>query len=373
MKILAFVMGLLFLPIIILQAQNVEDHSAYIELQAQGSGGTIGMGKTAELAKFRLSNRSGKNISLNRLTLRNYGTADLDESFENYVVKNNNRVISTAVQVDRNNVTFSFEKGLIARGEALQLSVVARLIYAPSRQTVKLGIRRQEDVQASIIGLDYFSLECRECESIKGQEKNLRAGGLNIRNTSPYASARFYGSSRSTSSYNPNDSSLIRKNTNTNSTSSLYSPIRLGRQPYSPGSKDIQFFSTDLNSKVSTQVEGVFLSIGSGSNASDKNKDGKANQIEDFSASFSDFNLYVNNQQVDSTDAFVSFNGRVGLLFDSTFEIPPQSNLVLTGRITQNAVNGDRVRFSLNRTGLIHPTYTFSGDTPNYAVNNGGY
>jgi len=94
---------------------------------------------------------------------------------------------------------------------------------------------------------------------------------------------------------------------------------------------------------------------------SDKNGDGKTD-LKDFSQSFNNFNLFVNNERVDSTDQFESYNGGSGLLFDSSFEIPPNSQILLTGRISNGAVNGDKVKFSLSRSGLIDPTYSYSGD-----------
>jgi len=354
MRYLLFVLAIIVAPLT-LQAQTTLG-GAYVELQAQGSGGTIRMGETAQLAKYRLSNRSGKNITVNRLKLRNYGTADLSESFENFVITDNNQTISAAFQADRNNVTFTFDNVVIARGEALQLSVEARLIYAQSGETVELGIRREEDLNTSIIGLDYFSLECRECESVIAQPKTLKAGGIYIRSTSPYASYRYYGSS-ARSVYTPS----LRPRVNTISATNRYYYRPSGNQTYSPGSKDINFFSTYLNSKVDTQVEGLFLSIASGSQVSDKNGDGKTD-LKDFSQSFNNFNLFVNNERVDSTDQFESYNGGSGLLFDSSFEIPPNSQILLTGRISNGAVNGDKVKFSLSRSGLIDPTYSYSGD-----------
>ncbi len=373
MKYFLLVLGFCLAPLS-LQAQS-EDNGAYIELQVQGSGGTIRMGETAEVARFRLSNRSGKNITLNRITFRNYGTADLDESFENFVVQNNGATISQAVQVSRNDLTFTFSDVLIDRGDSLVLSVVGRLIYAQSGETVELGIKREEDVLASILGLDYFSLECRDCEGLKGKSKTLRAGGIYLRSTSPYAAYRYYGSARRSSS-----SSYLRPTTTTSSTStntaasvtSRYYYRPAGSQSYSPGSKDIRFFSTYINSKTDSAVEGLFLNIGSGSQASDKNENGVNNELEDFSASFSDFNLYVNNDRVDSTNDFTEYNGQPGLFFNSSFEIPANAQILLTGRITNQAVNGDKVKFALHSSGLIDPVYLYNGASVEPASINGG-
>jgi len=373
MKFFYLALGLLFLPFSSVTAQSVSGSlgGAYIELQAQGSGGTIRMGETAEVARFRLSNRSGKAITLNSVSFRNYGTADLDDSFEDFNIQNNGMILTSEAMVTRNTVSFSLNDVFIDRGDSLVLSVVGRLIYAQSGETIELGIRRQEDVQASMVGLDYFNLECRGCEDIRGKEKTLRAGGIYISSRSAIPAARNYRSSRSmTSSYSSR--SYQRPTLRSTSDTSRYYYRPAGSQSYSPGSNDISFFSTYINSKVDTQVEGLFLELGSGSNASDKNSNGQANDLEDFSDSFSNFNLYVNLDRVDSADEFVTRNGKVGLEFDSTFEIPANAQILLTGRISNQAVNGDKIRFSLGRDGLIDPVYLYNGNSVNTSNINGG-
>lgn len=354
-------------------AQDISGFEAdFIELQTQGSGGTIGMGETAEIARFRLSNRADKAIALNRIRFRNYGTADLDESFENFQVQTNlGQRLPTQALADRNYVTFTFKEVFVDRGDSVVLSIVARLIYAQSGETVELGIRREEDVQTSMVGLDYFSLECRACEGQKAPEKRLRAGGIYIRSTSPYWSSTYRGSARRVSAASYYNRSYRPSSRNRSATSRFYYRPA-GRQTYAPGSQDIQFFSTYINSKVDTQVEGLFLEIASGSLATDKNGNNRDNELEDFSESFSDFSLWVNNRRVDSSDDFVSRNGQPGLLFNSTFEIPANAQLMLTGRISNQAVNGDKVRFTLGREGLIDPIYLYSGDSVQSNRINGG-
>lgn len=372
MKIFYFALSLLFLPLSAVSAQTILDNAgAYIEIQAQGSGGTIRMGQTGELGKFRLSNRSGKNIILNRLKLRNYGSAKFSEAFENLTVQNNGQIITSNVIAGRNDLTFQFDEALIGRGDSLVLSVVGRLIYAQSGDTVELGIRRDEDVSASILGLDYFSLECRDCASVRTNVKQLRPGGIYIRSTSPYRSARYYGSSRRTYASTYRTPTALPTSTSPSSTSRYYYRPS-GNQTYSPGSKDIRFFNTYINSKVGTHVEGLFLGLGSGSTASDKNGNGQSNDSEDFSASFSDFNLYVNLNQVDSTNEFVIRNEKVGLEFDSSFDIPANAQILLTGRISNQAINGDKIKFSLSKNGLIDPVYLYNGDSVNQSSINGG-
>jgi hypothetical protein len=371
MQYIFTLLALLTLPFLT-QAQSVSTlDTAYIELQGQGSGGTIRMGETSEVGRFRLSNRSGKAIVLNRISFRNYGTADLDESFENFMIQNNGVTLTDTALVTRNTVSFTFRDILIDRGDSLVLSVAGRLIYAQSGETIELGIRRQEDVDTSMLGLDYFSLECRDCEGIRGKEKTLRAGGIYIRSTSPFQSARNFRSSRRTTASFFNRS-YQRPSLRSTSLTSRYYYRPAGNQSYSPGSRDIRFFSTFINSKIDAQVEGLFLSLANGSEASDKNNNGVSNELDDFSDSFSDFNLFVNNQRVDSTNDFMTENGKAGLLFNSTFDIPANAQILLTGRISSQAVTGDRVKFSLDKNGLRDPVYLYNQRSVNTSNINGG-
>lgn len=336
-----FLIGLLLLPFSVLAQYD----AGYIEIQTQGSAGSFKMGQTAELGRFRLSNRTGKTINLNGLRLRNYGSAKLSDSFENIRIENNDYSIGTAVFTDRKSVQFRFDNIEIGRGDSLVLSVVGRLIYAKAGQTVKLGIQYEEDVKASLKGVNYFSLECRSCRGQRAKTQILRGGGIYVNPYSPYQGYRYYGSRRA-----PNDISR-------------YYRTPISNKSYSQGTKGITFFTTYLNSKSPFRVDGVFLNIANGSIVSDKNGNGIMNELEDFNQTFSDFTLYVNGQREDSSNEFSVYQGRVGLWFNNRLDLPANSQLILSGRIENSATTGDKVKFSLDKTGLIDPVYIYNGDS----------
>lgn len=329
--------------------------AGYVELQTQGSDGTIRMGETAEIAKFRLTNRTGKNITLDGLRLRNYGSAKISDSFENLRVENLGYTIGTATFTDRKAVQFRFENIVINRGDSLVLSVVGRLIYAKSGQTVKMGIQYQEDVDTSLVGIDYFNLECRDCRGLRAKTKTLRGGGIYVSRPSGHTGYRYYGSRRT-----PADISRS------------YYRAPVGRKTYSQGSKGISFFSTYLNSKSPFRVDGLFLNVANGTQVSDKNGNGRTNDIEDLEETFSDFTLYINGQREDSTDNFAFRNGQLGLFFNNTMDVPAGSQILLTGRITNQGVTGDKIKFSLGKTGLIDPVYLYNGRNIDSGNINGG-
>jgi|GEM_PF-5082350 len=227
------------------------------------------------------------------------------------------------------------------------------------------------DIRASIVGLDNFSVECRDCEDVRSRSKRLRAGGIYLNSRSAYRSSRYYGS-------NSYYTSLRNRNYNTNrstsrrNTSRNYYRSPIGRQTFSQGAKGITFFSTYLNSKSPFRVDGIFLSVAGGTQVSDKNNNRQSNDIEDLEETFSDFTLYVNGQREDSTDSFTRRNGQTGLLFNTTMDIPAGSQVLLTGRITNNGVTGDKIKFSLGRNGLIDPVYLYNGRNIDLGNINGG-
>jgi len=351
-NLLLVALGLLLLPSLTF-AQSF--NAGHITVQAQGSGGTIRIGETAELARLRVSNRTGQNITLNTLKLRNYGTARLDESFENLHVNQQNITVGRSVRVDSKAVYLKLEDVRIGRGDNVVLSVQGRSIFARSGRTVELGIQREEDVNATVDSAPFFGIECRDCEDVRARSKQLRAGGIYLNRRSPYRASRFYGSRRSLSD-----------------PARYYTRRNVGNQTFAQGAKGITFFSTFLNSRTDVAVDGLFLAIASGSQVSDKDGNGQTNNLDDFSDAFSDFTLFVNGRSVDSTNDFINYRGQSGLLFDSSFDIPANSQLLLTGRVTNNAVTGDRVKFNLGRTGLLDPVYLHNGDSVSPSNINGG-
>lgn len=354
------VLGLfVFLPSSQAQSTVSGFNPGSITIESQGSEGTIRMGSTAPLARFRLSNRTGQNLQLESLRLRNYGTARLSESFENLVITNNGQIVGRAVNVDRQYANFRFENLLVGRGDSLSLAVEGRLIYARTGRTVRLGIQYEEDVKAVLPSSPYFGVPCEDCRGTRFKTQRLRPGAVTINRGNFRTASRFRGSRRS--SYSTSSADRAR-----------YYRTPVSNRTYSQGSKGITFFSSYLNSKSDFRVEGVFLAIGSGSQVSDKNSNGVPNELADFDDTFSNFTLYVNGRQEGSTSGFEVYRGQTGLLFDDTIDVPGNAQLLVSGRITNSAVNGDKVKFSLGRDGLIDPVYLHSGQSVNLGNINGG-
>ncbi len=360
------------------------------------------MGQYAEFGKFRLENEGKKDLRLNYLKLKNYGTADLDESIENPALYQNGVMISSRAYMDRKDLILIIDDHLIRRGDSQIFSVKGQLIYAKNGEKIQLGIKNKEDIKARE-PYSNFNAECISCEDTRLKTYTLSAGGLYLRNNQyQRASVRYYDSQRSyqptpTRSYanlyqrpqtqNVISNSYYRPAYNSYRTpyfSSQSSPYQRSRNyynsrassvrtnypdytrynnyrtnrivntqdTYSPGSKDVVFYTGNLNNRTPMEVEGLFFHLKPGSTAQNG-----------FDDSFEDFKLYVNGRYESSASRFETRNGQTGLYFDGPIEIYGGVSLQVTGRVSRNAKTGDRLKLQLNNTGIIDPEYINSGDS----------
>ena len=360
--------GLLLLPFSLF-AQSVTDFDVgVLEITPLGSGNEIHMGRTAEIGRFRLTNRSRKSLLVRQINFRNYGSANMDESFQDLSLYVAGERVSSDAYTDRRNITFVLPEFWIFQGDSAIFSIEGQLIYAKNGKTVQLGIRYKEDIQAEIANTGGFSVRCENCRGTRLKSYELRPGGIYLRSNNYRPAYRYYNSRRRSTA--PRYSNYRVSNyTNRRPRINYYRPPS-GNQTYNAGSKGVTFFSSYFNAKTGFEVEGIFLEVASGSQVTDKNGNGVTNEAEDFSEVFSDFKLYLNGQLLDSTNDFEVYNGRLGLFFNATTQIWPNTQLLLQGRIKNNGVNGDKVKFRLNGNGLIDPVYLHSYQTvPSQNIN----
>jgi len=288
-----------------------------VSFEPSGSESTIRMGRYEEIGKFRLVNGS-KNLQLRSIRFRNYGDSNLAESFDNFSIQQNGQEILTRASVDGDYLTIWFDNYFLRGGDSAMVSVRARLIYAQRNDTVQLGIQREEDFSASVVGTE-FGARLTGFSDAKLKEHTLSPGGL------------------------------------TSSVQSIYSRYRASRANYSPtyraadvylaGSRDVLFLSRIFTQKNDFSVDGAFFPINNGSFVSDKNSNGIDNEISDLEATFDSFQLFVDGAEIDSTNNFTSRGGRLGLEFDTNFDIFSQTHIQIYGRITNEAVSGDKLKF----------------------------
>jgi hypothetical protein len=289
-----------------------------VNFQSSGSESTIMMGRYAEIGKFRLFN-DDKNSQLRTIRFRNYGDSDLEESFDSFSIQQNGREVASQIFVNGDYLTIQFEDYFLGKGDSVMLSVRARLIYAQRNDSVQLGIKNAEDFVADVVGTEFNAL-LTGFKNVRLKKHILKAGGIMSGTQSNYRNYR-------------------------NSRNSTYSPTYRAADVYAPGSRDVLFLSQLFTQKNNFSVDGGFFPINSGSNISDKNNNGIDNEISDLELTFNSFQLFVDNMEIDSTNDFTFRNGRIGLEFDTNFDVLSQTHVQIFGRITNKAITGDKLKF----------------------------
>ncbi len=357
-----FLLGLLGFFWANVQAYSVSE----IAITPLGSTSLISVGQTSEIARFRFTNEGRKYLSLERIDFKNYGTLNLKESFSSIEVYNNHNLVGHSARIDRKTVTILFDETLIGPGDSLILTIKGNLQYARYNKTIQLGIRDPEDVLAKEMTTGMYA-ECEDCDNVKMKVYRTKAGSISISGGSYYRPSRYYGSRNyrySSSRYTP---SYTTKN--------QYSSINSNylQRSYNPGAKGVVFLSTSLRSKVDIAVDGMFVSLSGNAKAKDKNSNSIDNEVLDFEETFRDFRLYINGYEVDSTNNFDHKNGETGLLFDSSFEIPANAQIVVSGRINSQADDGDSLILKIGSQSLISPEYLQSGNSISSSNIHGGF
>lgn len=303
-----------------------------VQFQVSGSSGNIRMGRVGEIGKFRLVNKGSKEVQLQSIRFRNYGNSNLEKSFDTFLLQNNGQEIQIQTFVEGDYITLQFENFFLGGGDSVLFSLRARLIYAQGNESVQLGIQRAEDFVASVKGTD-FGARLTGFEGVQLQEHTLSPGGiLSSVRQSIRSTYRNYRRSRT----------------------SMVSPLPV-LDVSIPGARDVVFLSTFFTQKNSFSVEGVFIPLKSGTDVSDKDDNGIDNEISDIEQTYNSFQLFIDDHEVDSTNNFTSYDGQIGLMFDTNFDIEPQSQMRIVGRITYQALSGDKLAFDKSHIEFFSP------------------
>ncbi len=180
-------------------------------------------------------------------------------------------------------------------------------ISNPSRKNVKIKSIKSKKLKKHELGIGDLNFI-----SAYKKQKNYNYKKNN--------SARYYYNSRKNNNY------VSRKIT----------------EDYNPGSKDVVFLNRYFSSKYDFYAEGLFIPV--------RNNNLSKNNLEN---SFKNFRLLLNNKEIDSTNNFTTQNGRLGLLFDSSFQAGKNDNFKILGRVTHQAQNGDSLDLDYNRINII--------------------
>ena len=309
--------------------------TASVSLRPLGSDTFVKVGYETEIGKFQLRNTSDRKLFLQNITWYNYGRGSLEERFENLHVTINGRDTDVQTSAQGRYLTLHFPYGVeIGRGDTVLVRMLGQVAYARRGDTVQLGIRQETDLD--IIEVSSGFAVNHDARAQRLAVLRLNPGDIRVSNSS-YRAQNLANTNR-----------IYRRATRTES--------------YNPGSRDVVFLNQYLNTNRHIVTEGVFLPIKSNTSVTDHNGNG-ALDIEDLEISFDDFRLYVNGALQDSTNGFSVQNGTVGLLFDSGFDIlSPYVQVLVTGRVTNDAQEGDRIAFTLDVRNLIDPVYADTGE-----------
>lgn len=314
-----------------------------IQLESASPARTVSLrvGRTLELAKIRLENSSRKNLRLESIVLRNYGSVDLEESLSDTIVTISGKNIPVEVYPNKKDVRIIFPEGFeIWGGHSPVLRIQSTLAYARSNDTLQLGIRRQDDVRIRDVSSGFYVPVLFE-EGLKFTDYDLTPGALYATRSSM---GRYYGSR----SYSPSDlsSALYSRNlySSRNNTSSRL--LETSRDQYAPGARDITFLNRSVASARDFYVSGIFFPI-DGSQSS-----------EDLERAFDTFKLYIDDSYEDQTSRFTTIDGSLGILFDHDFDFTAGShNIKVVGNVSRLAQNGDRIRFLYSKDSFLNVEY----------------
>lgn len=314
-----------------------------VELESASPNRTVSLrvGRTLELAKIRFENSGRKNLLLESIVLRNYGSVDLDESLSDTIVTLSGKNIPVEVYPNKKDVRIVFPEGFeIWGGRSPVLRIQSTLAYARSNDTLQLGIRRQEDVRIRDVSSGFYVPVVFE-EGIKFTNYDLTSGSLYAPRNS---SVRYYGSRSSSPS--ALSSSLYSRNLYSSRNNTSVRLLETSRDQYAPGARDIVFLNRSVASARDFYVSGIFFPI-DGSQSS-----------EDLERAFGTFKLYIDDLYEEQTSRFEWVNGRLGILFDRDFDFMAGShNIKVVGNVSRLAQNGDRIRFLYSKDSFLNVEY----------------
>ena len=166
------------------QAISVSSYQAsQVVISSKGSDGTLQMGQRNNVAQFRIQNRGDKSLALEYLELKNYGNADLTESFDTWEMIINSQTIPAWTWSDQRSIAIMLpEPVIIGRGDSIIVQVQAQLILARNNKTVQLGLRRADDIDLREIHTNVYAEVLSE-DNTKFTEHQLRPGGIYFRRT----------------------------------------------------------------------------------------------------------------------------------------------------------------------------------------------
>ena len=314
---------------------NISSISSYsvptLQFSPYPGAGTISVGRTNRVARFRLENDGRQDVWLNRIRLKNAGNADLDDMFRSLELRNNaGGVVAYSTHIDRDYVTFDLDGYPIEEKDSEVFAIWGTPLYGRQGQTISLVLDEPEDIDATVRNTAPRSTSISRTTSNPRYSYNYRAGGST-------------SSGGSLGSYTIDRGNLTVKSQNSNYGYNLWN------RDYNPGSRDITFLSQYVSHKSPYRLDTVRAVVASGSTVGDRDGNGQSDQTNDYEEAFDDFRLYINGQYEDNASGFETSNGKTYIEFRTSHVVNGSDQFVITGRATNNAGNGDKLRLRLDK------------------------
>ena len=290
-----------------------------VDYQDFSSGGSITYGTDNRIGKFRLSNKSRQSVYLEEIKLKNVGTANLRDTFTRVRLEDGRgRRITSSGEIDRKYVTFDMEDYELEGRD----SEVFHIWAVPSAFERGKTIRLVLDDESDLISTSRNSyVRTNRNSPDMDQESRDRSGD---RNQVIHTGSNFQSTKTGTSS-------------------------NLWNRDYSPNSRDVTLLSQRLYHKAPVRLDRIRALVGNGSTVSDKNGDGWKDHIDDYDATFDEFRLYINGEFVDEQNRFDTKDELLFVEFDADYDLDREAIIVVTGRVTNKAQTGDRLKLTLHK------------------------
>ncbi|MCK5460727.1 S-layer homology domain-containing protein [Candidatus Gracilibacteria bacterium] len=336
------------------EMEVAEYEVSQIKFSRLGSDTTVDVGDNfIEIGKFRMLNASNtnKDVELRALTLKNDGTAEIEDNLENVALYISGEQVSAETIIDGDYVTFRLDNGvtggyIIEDGDSRIFSIRADIVSAEKNDTINFKIDNFEDVVGVEIGTAFGV-------------KALSADALGL----DFASGTTTTNATVCTDKNAEDGCARLKAYTIDSGDLNISrdPASLGNQEYAPGSNDIVFLTARLVVDQPLIVDGVRIDVASNVGIIL----GTAGADHELGTTFDNFRLFLNDNLIDSENTFANIATAVNdgyLNFNTTFEIAGTSILKVVGNLRDGAKTGDSIKLEIINAAFASPEYISTGD-----------
>ncbi|HEY5714629.1 MAG TPA: hypothetical protein VIT68_04745 [Candidatus Gracilibacteria bacterium] len=287
-----------------------------LDFEILSNGGVISVGQSNRIGRFRVKNTSRKTVTLQRLSLRNRGSARLEDMFDTLELRDNNGwTIARSADINDNYAHFNLNYYTLAGGDSLIISAWGAAKYGKLNRTIQLVLDDKLDLSGSF-GTDRYP--------VAASSQN-RAGS-----TTMTRSSQNYILGNNSASVNTRARGLWNRN-------------------YNPGENQITFMAERMTFKAPVYLDRFRAIISPASRVADYNGNGVADR-EDYEEAFENFRLFINGQYIDQSRNIESANGKLYLEFSIGETFSGGNEFTVVGDVSNQAQSGDRLKITIDKS-----------------------